>query len=77
VGGTEEVTIKDLAHLVKEMTGSGSEIECITYEKAYGPGFEDMQRRCPDISRIKELIGFEPKIDLRGIIQSVIDYYKE
>ena len=77
VGGTEEVTIKELALLVKEMTSSNSEIEYISYEKAYGPGFEDMQRRCPDISRIKELIGFEPKINLRGIIQSVIDYYKE
>jgi len=76
VGGTEEVTIKDLAQLVKEMTGSDSEIEYIPYEKAYGPGFEDMKRRCPDIGRIKELIGFEPKVDLRGIIQSVIDYYK-
>ena len=77
VGGTEEVTIKDLALLVKEMAGSESAIEYIPYEKAYGPGFEDMKRRCPDISRIKELVGFEPKIDLRGIIQSVIDYYKE
>jgi UDP-glucose 4-epimerase len=77
VGGTEEVTIKELALLVKEMAGSDSEIEYIPYEKAYGPGFEDMKRRCPDISRIKELIGFEPKIDLRGIIQSVINYYKE
>jgi UDP-glucose 4-epimerase len=77
VGGTEEVTIKDLALLVKEMAGSESAIEYIPYEKAYGPGFEDMKRRCPDISRIKELVGFEPKIDLRGIIQSVIEYYKE
>ena len=77
VGGTEEVTIKDLALLVREMAGSESAIEYIPYEKAYGPGFEDMKRRCPDISRIKELVGFEPKIDLRGIIQSVIDYYKE
>jgi UDP-glucose 4-epimerase len=77
VGGTEEVTIKDLALLVKEMAGSESAIEYIPYEKAYGPGFEDMKRRCPDIGRIKELVGFEPKIDLRGIIQSVIDYYKE
>ena len=77
VGGTEEVTIKELALLVKEMAESDSEIEYIPYEKAYGPGFEDMKRRCPDISRIKELIGFEPKMDLRGIIQSVIDYYKE
>jgi UDP-glucose 4-epimerase len=76
VGGTEEMTIKDLALLVREMAGSDSEIEYISYEKAYGPGFEDMRRRCPDVKKIKELIGFEPKIDLRGIIQSVIDYYK-
>jgi UDP-glucose 4-epimerase len=77
VGNTEEVTIKELALMVKDMTGSASHIEYITYEKAYGPGFEDMKRRCPDINRIKDLIGFQPKVDLRGIIQSVIDYYKE
>jgi UDP-glucose 4-epimerase len=77
VGSTEEVTIKDLALMVKQMTGSTSEIEYIPYERAYGPGYEDMRRRCPDIARIKELIGFQPKIDLRGIVQSVIDYYKK
>jgi UDP-glucose 4-epimerase len=77
VGGCEEVSIKDLALLVKEMTGSHSEIEHIPYENAYGPGFEDMQRRCPDISKVRKLVGFEPKIDLRGIIRSVIDYYKQ
>jgi UDP-glucose 4-epimerase len=76
VGGTEEVTINDLALLVKEMTQSKSEIEYIPYEKAYGPGFEDMRRRCPDIAKVRELIGFEPKVDLRGIIRSVIDYHK-
>jgi len=77
VGNPEEVSIKDLALLVKDMTGSASEIEYLPYEKAYGPGYEDMHRRCPDITKIKGLIGFEPKVDLRGIIQSVIDYYKE
>jgi len=77
VGNTEEVTIKELALLVRDMAGSDSDIEYISYEKAYGPGFEDMQRRCPDIKKINELIGFQPKVDLRGIIQSVIDYYKE
>ena len=75
VGGTEEVTIKDLALMVKEMTGSTSEIEYIPYERAYGPGYEDMRRRCPDIRKVERLIGFEPRIDLRGIIQSVIEYY--
>jgi UDP-glucose 4-epimerase len=77
VGSTEEVTIKKLALLVKEMTGSDSDIEYISYDQAYGPGFEDMQRRCPDISKIKELIGFQPKVSLRGIIQSVVDFYTE
>ncbi|NVM24871.1 MAG: GDP-mannose 4,6-dehydratase [Desulfobacterales bacterium] len=77
VGNDEEVTIMDLALMVKEMTGSSSEMEYISYEKAYGPGYEDMQRRCPDITRLKNLIHFEPNTDLRGIIQSVIDYYKK
>ncbi len=77
VGNTEEVTIKELALMVRDMARSDSDVEYISYEKAYGPGFEDMQRRCPDIKKINELIGFQPKVDLRGIIQSVIDYYKE
>lgn len=77
VGGDTEVTIEELAGLVKEMAGSDSEIEHISYEKAYGPGYEDMQRRCPDTSKIKTLIGFEPKVDLQGIVRSVIDYYSE
>lgn len=76
IGNSEEVTIRDLAFLVKEMAKSSSEIEYIPYEKAYGPGFEDMQRRCPDISKIRALIQFETKVDLRGILQSVIEYYK-
>jgi UDP-glucose 4-epimerase len=75
VGTDKEITIKDLAYLVREMAQSSSDIEYISYERAYGLGFEDMQRRMPDISRIRELIGFSPKNDLRDIIQSVIDYY--
>lgn len=77
VGNDSEVTINQLAETVKEMTGSVSEIEHIPYEKAYGPGFEDMERRCPNIDKIKNLIGFEPSHDLKSIIQSVIDYFKE
>lgn len=77
VGNDREVSINGLAQKVKEMTGSQSEIEHISYEKAYGPGFEDMERRCPNIEKIKKLIGFEPTLDLEAIIQSVIDYFKE
>ncbi|MBC8458441.1 MAG: GDP-mannose 4,6-dehydratase [Deltaproteobacteria bacterium] len=77
VGNNTEVTINELAQKVKEMTGSNSEIEHIPYEKAYGPGFEDMEKRCPNIDKVKKLIVFEPSYDLEEIIQSVIDYFKE
>ena len=77
VGNDFEVTIDDLAHKVKEMTGSNSEIEYIPYEKAYGPGFEDMERRCPNIEKINNLIGYKPTYDLEAIIKSVIDFFKE
>ena len=77
VGNDHEVTINGLARKVKEMTGSDSEIEYISYEKAYGPGFEDMERRCPNIEKIRKLIQFKPAFDLNAIVQSVIDYFKK
>lgn len=77
VGNDEEVSINDLATRVKAMTESPSEIEHIPYEKAYGPGFEDMERRCPNIGKLQELIGYKPAYNLEAIIQSVIDYFKE
>jgi UDP-glucose 4-epimerase len=77
VGNNQEVRIMELARKVKEMTGSASEIEQISYEKAYGPGFEDMERRCPNIDKLKAATGFQPTLDLEAIIQSVIDYFKE
>jgi UDP-glucose 4-epimerase len=77
VGNDKEIAINDLAYRVKEMTGSDSEIEHIPYEKAYGPGFEDMERRCPNIEKIRKLTGFGPSYDLDAIIKSVVDYFKE
>ena len=77
VGNDHEITINELAQKVKEMTGSKSEIEHIPYEKAYGPGFEDLERRCPNIEKIESLIGFKPTYDLEAMIKSVIDYFKE
>ncbi|MFP4088615.1 MAG: GDP-mannose 4,6-dehydratase [Desulfobacteraceae bacterium] len=76
IGNNQEVQIKELARMVKEMTGSPSEIEEIPYEKAYGPGFEDMERRCPNIQKLQAATGFEPSYDLKATIQSVIDYFK-
>jgi UDP-glucose 4-epimerase len=77
VGNDHEVTINELAQMIIDMTGSNSAIEHIPYEKAYGPGFEDMERRCPNIDKIRKLIGFELAYDLEATIQSVIDYFKE
>jgi UDP-glucose 4-epimerase len=76
VGNDREVTINELAQKVKEMAGSDSEIEHVPYEKAYGPGFEDMERRCPNTAKLSGLIGFETRHDLEAIIQSVIDFFK-
>ena len=77
IGNDKEVTINELAEKVKEMTKSSSEIEHVSYEKAYGPGFEDMERRCPNIEKIRSLIGFEPSNDLESIIKDVIMYFQQ
>jgi UDP-glucose 4-epimerase len=71
VGGTGEITIKTLAETIIKQTNSKSVIEYIPYEKAYAPGFEDMQRRVPDISKIKEAIKWQPQRDLTQIISDV------
>ena len=73
VGGTEEISIADLAHKVTNLAGSSSKIRYVTYEDAYEEGFEDMQRRVPDIARINNLIGFEPSVGLDEIIQLVVE----
>ncbi len=75
VGGTDEISIGDLAARVLKATGSRSEIKFIPYAEAYGAGFEDMQRRVPDISRVRALIGWEPALYLDDTIAAVRDYY--
>ena len=71
VGGTGEITIKQLAETIVKQTNSKSTIEYIPYEKAYASGFEDMQRRVPDISKIKQGLNWAPKRDLSQIITDV------
>ena len=75
IGSTEEISIAKLAEKIKELTKSDSEIVFMPYDEAYEEGFEDMPRRVPDTSKIKQLVGFEPKMKLEGILQSVIDYH--
>jgi UDP-glucose 4-epimerase len=74
VGGTGEITIKQLAETIIKQTNSKSTIEYIPYEKAYAPGFEDMQRRVPDITKIKEAIKWQPQRDLTQIISDVAQH---
>jgi UDP-glucose 4-epimerase len=71
VGNNSQVSIMELAKKVIEITGSKSGIEKVAYEKAYPEGFEDMQRRVPDISKIKQVLGWEPKINLDQIIKDI------
>jgi len=76
VGGTGEVTIKQLAEKVIERTESTSQIKYIPYTDAYPVGFEDMQRRVPDITKIKNSIGWQPTHTLDSIIDSVAVSFK-
>jgi UDP-glucose 4-epimerase len=71
VGNNSQISIMELAKKVIEITGSKSSIEKIAYEKAYPEGFEDMQRRVPDISKIKKVLGWEPEINLDQIIKDI------
>ena len=71
----EEVTILDLAQRVKARTGSKSEIVRVAYDQAYEEGFEDMPRRVPDLSRLRALTGYEPKVHLDEILDKVIEYF--
>jgi len=71
VGNNSQISIMELAKKVIEITESKSSIEKIAYETAYPEGFEDMQRRVPDISKIKQVLGWEPKINLDQIIKDI------
>ena len=74
IGSQEEISIMDLAHLIRSKLNSSSPIKTIPYSEAYAEGFEDMIQRKPDIQRIRSTIGWEPFFDLDEILDSVITY---
>jgi UDP-glucose 4-epimerase len=76
IGSDEEISILDLAREVQRMTESKSEITIVPYEEAYEPGFEDMQRRIPDTSKIRSLLGWHPTKSLAEILSDVIDEHR-
>ena len=72
LGGHEEISINDLARRVISLANSKSEIKHIPYEQAYGQAFDDLPRRVPDLTKIKNAIGFAPKHNLDQIIKSTL-----
>ncbi|KQC06914.1 MAG: nucleoside-diphosphate sugar epimerase [Candidatus Cloacimonas sp. SDB] len=77
IGNDQEITIEDLAKKIKSMTHSRSKIEYIKYEDAYEEGFEDMRQRKPDLTKIKNFIGYQPKYGLDKILEHIIEYFEK
>lgn len=76
VGSTEEISIQNLARVIKDMTASSSEIRYMTYEEAYGQRFDDMLRRVPSLEKIYEQVGYKPKTNLKETLKFIIEYYR-
>jgi UDP-glucose 4-epimerase len=74
LGSPEEVTIGELARLVRKLAGSRSPIVKVPFDEAYAAGFEDIRHRKPDLRRARRLIGYRPRRGLSEIVQSVIEY---
>jgi UDP-glucose 4-epimerase len=73
IGSQEEISIHELAQRIKELTGSQSRIVFVPYERAYEEGFEDMMRRVPDLTKARNLIGYEPTVALDATLRSIIE----
>ncbi len=74
IGSVQEITILELARRVLEITGSTSVIELTPYDEAYPGDFEDMQRRVPDVTLLRSLVGFSPSAPIEDIIRSILEH---
>lgn len=77
IGNTQEITIIDLARQIIEKTGSASEICLVPFDEAYGPDFEDLSRRVPDVAKLAATVPWSDLITLDGILTSVIDSLRD
>jgi UDP-glucose 4-epimerase len=75
VGNDKGISIADLARKIVEMTGSKSEISFVPYSEAYEEGFEDMRIRVPNLNKVRETIGYEPRVQLDEILRRVIEHF--
>jgi UDP-glucose 4-epimerase len=76
IGNVQEISITDLAKRVRDLSGSVSPIKYVPYEEAYESGFEDMPRRVPDLTKIRRMIGYEPRHSLDDILVQVIEFFR-
>ena len=77
IGNTEEISIRDLAQRVIQLSGSRSDIHYVPYDEAYAPGFEDMARRVPCIDKIQALLGYQPRYNLEQTLSRVIEFERQ
>ena len=75
IGNNQQISIMELASKIVEITNSKSQIIQVPYEEAYSEGFEDMQRRVPDISKIRNMLGWSPEIDLDQTIKDISTFH--
>ena len=76
IGSNREMSVNELAQLIRRLTGSTSEIVHVPYETAYGPAFEETRRRVPDVNRAREVLGFEPATSLEDGLQRTLDWFQ-
>lgn len=74
IGSTEEISILDLAHRIKQVAESASDIVLVPYDEAYGEGFEDMARRVPDVGKIERALSWRPQVSLEEILRDVVQH---
>ncbi len=77
VGNPTETSVVELAEMIRKLVGSGSELEYLSYEAAYGKGFEDTKRRVPDVNRARDVLGWEPRVDLEEGLGRLLDWWKQ
>lgn len=77
IGSDHETSILELARLIIQLTDSSSRVRNVSYEKAFGPGFEETRRRVPDVRRAAEVLGFEAQVQLEEGLQRTIDWFRQ
>jgi UDP-glucose 4-epimerase len=76
IGSNRETSVNELAQLIQRLTGSQSELVHVPYSRAYGPHFEETRRRVPDVTRAREVLGFEPQTPLEEGLRWTVEWFR-